>query len=522
MFKKLLSNLPFNPSLINQVGFYTKRLKAESSVRRLGVAFLVLALGVQVFAAAVPSEPSLAASNNDIIYGGFRDKGEMVNACNNNTRDFRTIVEHFGIDCLRLFAANDTTVNSNAYGGQLYSLGRIPYGFAGEQTVFIGGTNYFMRPLNAWGNVTYKVAQGTRLDGTPFFIIYDCANVVIVGAPTPPPPPPPPPPPKGVVCANLFMSLGGRELADKSQVATGATVNVRGLATGKNLAPTERADMYYQMVDSKGKVISEQKALGIQFVNGTARDPSARSFKVANGGRYVFRLTVKYESGTKEATGNRTGNCHKEVTASSEPCKDVSQKEIEECLEQHKKSLNTRTGQDANGTTVNPGDELVYTLSVKNLSSNTTAKGYVVSENIGDILDYADVSNLHGGTIGEDNTVKWPATDIAPGKTIEKQVTVKVKATIPNTPAPASNPGSFDCKMTNVYGDTIEVNVPCSAVKNVEQTTTALPNTGPGETIAVAFVVATVAGYFLARARLMKKELDIVRTDYANSGGHAA
>jgi uncharacterized repeat protein (TIGR01451 family) len=516
MFKKLLSNLPFNPSLIGQVGFYAKRLRAESSFRRLGVAFLVLAFGVQIFAAAVPSEPTLAQSNNDIVYGGFTDKGKVVEACNNNTRDFRTIVNHFGIDCLRLFAANDTNVNSNAYGGQLYSLGRIAYGFPGETSVFAGGTQYFMRPLNAWGNVNYKVLQGTRLDGTPFMIIYDCGNIVIVGAPTPPPPPPPPPPPVGVACSNLIMSVN-----NKAKVATGTTVNVRGQAVGKNLRPGERADMYYQMVDASGKVVSEQKALGIAFANGTAQDSTSRPFKITKAGDYRFRLTVKYESGTKEASGSRAGNCIKEISASSEPCKDVNENEIEVCLEQHKKALNiTKGNTDANGTTVNPGDELTYTLSVTNKSSNTTAKKYVIEENIGDILDYADVANLHGGTINQDNTVTWPATDIAPGKTIEKQVTVKVKAVIPETPSPASNPGSFDCKMTNVYGDTIEINVPCSPAKTTEIVSGSLPNTGPGETLAVAFIVTTVAGYFLARSRLMAKELDIVRTEYATSGGN--
>lgn len=520
MFKKLLSNLSFNPSLIAQVSFYSKRLKAESSVRRIGVAFLVLALGVQVFAAAVPSQPTLAASNNDIIYGGARDKGDMLAKCNANERGFKTILEHFGISCLSIYASNDVTINSNAYGGQLYSMGRIAYGFAGETTVGIGGTNYFMRPLNAWGNVNYQALQGTRADGTPFMILMDCANLVIVGAPTPPPPPPPPPPPKGVACSNLAMSYNGKELKNNSKVASGSTINTRGTASGKNLSPAERADMYYQLVDSSGKVISEQKALGIQFQDNVARDPTARPFKINKDGNYKLRLTVKYESGTKEATGSRAGDCVKAITASSEPCKDINDDEIDECVEQHKKSLNTRTGADANGTTVNPGDELTYTLSVTNKSSNTTAKKYVVEENIGDILDYADVTNLHGGTKDENNTVRWPETDIAPGKTIEKQITVKVKAVIPSTPSPASNPGSFDCKMTNVYGDTIEVNVPCSPAKVTEITTTSLPNTGPGETLAVAFVVTTIAGYFLARSRLMAKELDIVRTDYATSGGN--
>lgn len=519
MFKKLLSNLPFNPSLITQVSFYAKRLRAESSLRRIGVAFLVLSLGVQIFAAAIPTEPTLASSNNDIILGGARDKGDMVDQCNADERDFRTILAHFGIDCLRIYAGTDTTINSNDYGGQLYSLGRVPYNFAGQVDVVINGTRYFMRPLNAWDSrpsgSTYRVVKGTRLDGSPFFILYDCDNVVIVGAPVPPPPPPPPPPPKGVACSNLMMSV-----PDGYQVRTGATISVRGQAVGTNLDPNEKAGMFYQMVDENGKVIEEKRGIGIPFVNGTAQDSTSRSFTIKDAGKYTFRLTVTYESGNKEATGSRTGNCKKQVTAKEQPCKDINQDEIIICLEQHKKALNKTNNTDANGSTVNPGDELIYTLSVTNKSSNTKVKQFVIEENIGDILEYADVTNLHGGTIDSNNTVRWPATDIPANQTIEKQVTVKVKATIPSTPSPSSNPGSFDCKMTNVYGDVIEVNVPCSPAKTTEQISGSLPNTGPGETLAVAFAVTTIAGYFFARSRLMAKELDIVRSDYAASGGN--
>ena len=67
MFKKLLSNLPFNPSLIGQVSFYAKRMHQETAIRRVGLIFVLLAFFVQFFAVISPPEPSLAASGNDII-----------------------------------------------------------------------------------------------------------------------------------------------------------------------------------------------------------------------------------------------------------------------------------------------------------------------------------------------------------------------------------------------------------------------------------------------------------------------
>ena len=59
MFKKLLSNLPYNPSLIGQVSFYAKRLHAEEKIRRLQKQKGALAkdiLGEENFARALSLE----------------------------------------------------------------------------------------------------------------------------------------------------------------------------------------------------------------------------------------------------------------------------------------------------------------------------------------------------------------------------------------------------------------------------------------------------------------------------------
>ena len=47
MFRKLVSNLPFSPSLIGQLGLYAQRLKREQAVRRVGLVFTVFALIIQ-------------------------------------------------------------------------------------------------------------------------------------------------------------------------------------------------------------------------------------------------------------------------------------------------------------------------------------------------------------------------------------------------------------------------------------------------------------------------------------------
>ncbi len=530
MFKKLLSNLPFNPSLIGQVSFYSKRMRAEGSIRKLGFSFLILSLLVQGFAAIAPSEPSLAYSSNDIIPGGIRSKADAVNWCRTNL-EIKTIFAHYGVSCEAVDRSSTVTRNTRDFNGKMKSLGRNPYGKPGEERVQIGAKAFYLRYVWGWGNYNFTALQGTRANGATFLIMYDCGNIIIIDEPPAPPEPPetpPPPPPvkpdKIVQCDLLSISTG-----NKATVEVGTEVRVRGRATGKNsegvpLTNRSAATMYYEYVDAaNGRVIGKKAVPNVRFSNGVARDGTARGFVVNKPGHYYFRLAVKYDNkGTiLTASGSNRGDCVKQVFVEvGKPCEEAeSQDDLLACLELHKRARNeTQNIADANGTKAEAGDIILYTLSVKNTSKDTAVKGFVVEENVADILEYADIIDLYGGTLGDDNIVRWPAADIKPGETLEQRLKVRIKDPIPQTPVSASNPGTFDLTLTNVYGDTVNIDVEGELPKTVEMTTKELPNTGPGETLAVAFVITVGAGYFFARTRLMTKELDIVKSEYAAGG----
>ncbi len=635
MFRKLASNLPFNPSLINQVSFYAKRMHQEQSVRRIGLAMVALAMVLQIFAVVSPPQGTLARVGNDLIPGGAASQGELVNHCNANNYDFATILDYFGIHCQDLFFGQVRTINANDYGGQLYSMGRAPYGKPGETPVNIAGLGtFYMRPLNSWGNANYRAITGTRSDGTPFMVLFDCGNLVIVGRP------PTERPQKVVSCANLIISVtpGSRvplnsaigvrgqatgdnlapgELADMyydmvymksgrvegsdlargvpfkgnvaedevirgftvskpghyqfrlsvkyfdggprdaggnavggcvrdvyvntppptpekviecsnlvtsfsngQKIVAGSNVTVRGQASGRDLPQGELVDMYYDYTDANGKVLGDQKALGVPFKESLAEDNVPRSFKLDKAGKYTFRLSVKYDGSKKSAKGNQTGDCLKVVIV-EEPCLENKQgKEATECLILSKVATNnTRNVPNADGTTAQAGDTITYTLATKNTSKNTTVKQYVIKENLIDVLQYADVVNLSGGTMDKYSVVSWPAVDIKPGETINKKIVIKIKNPIPNTPVSTSDPGSYDMKLTNIYGNTVNIKLPPSVTKTTEYVARELPNTGPGETLAGGFMITAIVGYFFARSRLLAKESDILRTEYAISGG---
>jgi hypothetical protein len=71
-----------------------------------------------------------------------------------------------------------------------------------------------------------------------------------------------------------------------------------------------------------------------------------------------------------------------------------------------------------------------------------------------------------------------------------------------------------------VYGNQVTIKLPSDVVKTTEIVTQTLPNTGPGETMAAVVGFTVFVSYFFARTRLFAKEMDIVRTDYATSGGY--
>lgn len=64
MFHKLLSNLPYSPSLIDNVADYAKQLNKETYIRRLGLTLVGFALLMQLVAAVLPSgaDSELAAT----------------------------------------------------------------------------------------------------------------------------------------------------------------------------------------------------------------------------------------------------------------------------------------------------------------------------------------------------------------------------------------------------------------------------------------------------------------------------
>ncbi len=174
---------------------------------------------------------------------------------------------------------------------------------------------------------------------------------------------------------------------------------------------------------------------------------------------------------------------------------------------------------DANGTTAKAGDELEYSLSVSN-TGNTDAGNYVIdSDQLNDILEYSDLTSYEGASYDKvHQRLTWPATTIPKAGTITKKFRVKVKSPIPTTPPSASDPLSFDFALRNVFGNEVIVKVdkpiPAIVYEGVSSASPSeIPDTGPGQTLLISLLAATVIGYFYARARLLAKEVELVKNE---------
>jgi hypothetical protein len=137
-----------------------------------------------------------------------------------------------------------------------------------------------------------------------------------------------------------------------------------------------------------------------------------------------------------------------------------------------------------------------------------------VEEKLDDVLEYATLVDNGGATFNKDTkTLTWPAIKLRAGQQQSRVFVIELASTIPATPQGLSDKTSYDCIMTNTFGNTVDINVDCPAAKQVEQIVTALPTTGPTENMLFAGGVLAVVAYFYARSRQMKKEVRLIRRD---------
>lgn len=478
MFEKLLANLPYNPDLTKQIGFYARRMRREESIRRTGLVFIVLAFMVQFFAFMSPPQSASADySNSDMVNGGISSKADAVAACRQNLKNYGDALWNFKIDCDDVANTSVTTVRSTDRDNSLFSFSWLPYGqtnpHSGKPTdetpynlAKISETIYARRLVSAdtIPFSTYQVLQGKTSDGRTFFIMFGCGNLMFYG--TPPP-------------ADICRNNGEIYYAGDARCKD---------AHFEQQCPTNPA----VSVDSPKCKPPCQYDRSIPADSGKCPKP------------------CPYDNGIPKDSPK------------CKPCKKASSNDSAlACIIESKSASNTTQNlADANGSTAQPNDVIVYTLFAEN-QGKETVKNFVMQENLSDVLDYATVVSLHGGKINANKMVTWPSTTIQPGGRLSHKITVRVKNPVPTNAPSVGDPSHFDHIMTNVYGNAVNIKLPSpNPVVITPALTTAgeeLPNTGPGTSLAIIAIIVMLAGYFFARSRLLVDE-SMIAIQESNSG----
>jgi len=470
MFEKLLSLVPYNPALVHQLAFYSRRMREESTIRRTGLVFMVLAFMVQFFAVLSPPQSTVADSTNDMIVGGFSSAAEAKKICLSGTKHYGTIVHYFGLTCKEIGAADDLYIH--AYSGNYYSMGWKSVGatYNGKPTHetpynISGAGRLYMRKLNIWGQDAWHVLRVRNSENKVFYVMFDCGNLVSVGLPT-----------KAEKTPVVIEQIPETPTHTPAPTPT-TTPTTTPTPTTPTTTPTPTTTTPTPTPT-------------------TTPTPTPTPPPVCEYNPLLPPDDI---------------NC--------KPCdQSVSTSDTIACIAVSKTAANITAGlADANNTTAKAGDVITYTISAQN-HGKADVKDFVFQESLSDILDYADITDLHGGTLGAEQVVVWPAETIAAGQTASHQITVKVKDPIPQTPASSSDPSHFDLIMTNDYGNAINIKLPASPVKTIEvATTTTLPNTGPGTTLFIAASLVIMTGYFYSRSSLLARESEIAIKETATA-----
>lgn len=591
MFKKIVSNLPFSPTLISELGFYAKRLKKEEATRRTGLILTALALAVQSLVVFSPPESANAANPSDIISGGVYTKSALLAAWDNNTQGFRDIMQYASITRQNLVDSKDgNTVEihsrNNGADAGWRSWGRVArYGASrGEAAHNINGTTIYTRPLSnhdTGNNINgtgswYKVFMGTNSLGQQFAIIKSCANLTMKEDPKPR---------TMTVCrladkkypvtineSEFNQSLHSKNpddckeqpkditvcrLADKKYPVTIKENEFDSTKYSKNPDDCKEVPVPSAQCSSLShKMISRTKAelqASASTVNGATI--SAYTFIVTDkSGKEVLRKTIKSTSGTASiqhdlvndgvfrakvivstSVGDKDSSaCETELTVKPiercplNPALPINDPDCQPCpgdptlwvkdddcaakIVRNKKATNLTSNKPATDAPAKASERIEFKLQAKNEGKDVAE--FEMKDDISDILEYASLYDRGGATLNEQTKVlSWGKITLKPGEQRTSTYVVQMASQISPMARGASDPTSYDCRMINVFGNTVEVEVDCPAPKVVEQIVPELPRTGPAENTIFGGVVAAVAAFLYFRSRQLNKEVRLVRRE---------
>ncbi len=558
LFRDIVNNLSQNhdkAEATSGLSFYIRRLSKENKGRGIAAALVVTVMVFQIVTFLLPPKPSNAASPNDIMYGGFSSKAQALSRFDNrNPADIKVIWDFFGITRADVERSSVVTITGSM---GLYSLGRNHH-FADDQQLAIAGatTNIYSRPLGNWGaGARYTALKGVSSGtGQVFYIMYDCGNLTFPTRPAT----------TSVFTGRITKLINTDAVSGVKEASvevgkifhytidvtnTGSTdmsdVGVADNApAGVEFIPADSTSATQFFYKIPTLLHSETKHFSIaaranQLVSGSIEN-KACFFTAGAIGCDNANITVVQPVVTAKPTITPTSTvtarptvtptptvttkptitptptvtARPTVTPTPTPPVPLSMPKLA-----YVKSADNLTQlvngkpTDANNTTVRAGDRIRYNLIVNN-SGGLDQTGYIFTEDISDILEYADIEDLGGAlkSVKYNSTIlNWTPVTVGAHAKQTKSFIVRVKDPMPDKTHSSTNPLSYDLKIDNVFeGQYVRVMLPTPPQKIVEDIVTTLPQTGADWPTALLAVLGAGATFLFLRNRLIKKELQIM------------
>ena len=555
MFRKLVSNLPFSPALVGQLGFYARRLRKEEVTRRTGIIVTVLALVIQSLTVFVPSTSANSSHPSDLIRGGVDSISELLKHYDNSNNDFKKIMDYAGISRAELKSMKKTSINSRERGtgdNQWLSWGRVSRMSAakGEKKHDIGNTTVYSRPLwrldtTSWTKQhgsTYTAFVGNSSKMGKFAIILDCGNLVTTKVP-------PAPVKKVTVCRpgvgvitikesdkkSSDLPANSNECKPKSAACSNLVINkidrTKFSLKGSAKADNAKINAYVFTVrknNASGAVVTTKT------VQTSATSAETEAIELKDAGTYYIDVVVKTSLGDQKSP-----NCAYSLTIAPpekcefnpnlpkndpecKPCPGnpqlwINSPECNPVVVESKTASNLTQGvADATTTAAGASDRIEYKITITNAGKVPASATF--KEELDDVLEYATMQEYGGGTFDQTaKTLTWPTVTLAAGEAQTRTFAVTLLPTIPSTARGTSEPSSYDCVMNNTFGDNLQIKVQCDTPKLIEETVSELPKTGPRENLIFAGALLAIVSFFWARSRQLGKEIRLVRKDFSGS-----
>jgi len=321
-----------------------------------------------------------------------------------------------------------------------------------------------------------------------------------------------PPATPTAVCSGLSVVV-----SDRTNVEMTGTATVSGGATIKKYT--------FVITDSTGKAVATKS------VTASSQSAAADAVDIATPGSYTAKLTVTTSIGdvTDATDCVAKFSIEKPAVCAINPSLPAGDKDCQPCpgnpeiwikdadceanIVQTKTATNVSHGNENAATlTAKASDKIAYTIRVENRGFKTMAN-VPIEENLRDVLEYSQLADNGGGAYNDQaKTLSWTAVSLAPGESQSRTFVVQLASKIPATNYGTSNSDSYNCVMTNTFGNSIDIKVQCPTQKVVvEQVVKELPHTGPRENMIFAGVLLSVVTYFYARSRQVNKEIRLIR-----------